>query len=75
MAQEVAVAEAAPIDRECRMIWHFVVKIEAAEPAVGEMRCQYHKLLEARAERIRRGASGGGTAATTGFLQSISQTS
>src|SRR6266536_1499377 len=38
MTQEVAVAEAAmPIDRECRVIWHFVVEIEAAKPAVGEM--------------------------------------
>jgi hypothetical protein len=34
MAQEVAVAEAAvSFDRECRVIWHFVVKIEAAKPA------------------------------------------
>src|SRR6266542_5574262 len=38
MTQEVAVAEAAmPINRECRVIWHFVVEIEAAKPAVGEM--------------------------------------
>src|SRR5437667_11864834 len=38
MTQEVAVAEAAmPIDRECRVIWHFVVEIEAAKPAIGEM--------------------------------------
>jgi hypothetical protein len=26
-----------PIDRECRVIWHFVVEIEATKPAVGEM--------------------------------------
>ena len=45
MAQEVAVAEAAvPIDRKCRVIWYFVVEIEAAKPAVGEM--QFYLLAQ-----------------------------
>src|SRR5262245_17830302 len=53
MAQEVAVAEAAvPIDRKCRVIWYFVVEIEATKPAVGEMQLYLLAQLPLKANAI-----------------------